>query len=136
MKNIFVILIFLFLTSCASLVKDADQKIVINTYPDNATITIRNSRGIVVKKTSSPDFFSLARSDGSYFGAESYTVEISKPNYQTKSLKIESKANNWYKFGNLAFGFILGWLVVDPITGNMYDLYPTNINEILVKRNK
>ena len=52
MRNIFVILMLLFLTSCASLVKDSDQKIVINTYPDNATITIRNSKGIIVKKTS------------------------------------------------------------------------------------
>ena len=131
MKKIYIFIFIFLLSSCATFLKDSYQDIVINTYPDKANIQIKNSQGLTIKNTTSPDVISLKRSDDSYFGSESYQVEIKKDGYTSKKFIIQSKVNNWYLFGNLFFGGLIGWFIVDPLTGRMYDLKPETINEIL-----
>jgi len=131
MKNIYIFISIFLLSSCATFIKDSHQDIVINTYPDKANIKIKNSQGLIIKNTISPDVISLKRSDDSYFGSESYQVEIDKDGYSSKKFIIQSKVNNWYLLGNLFFGGLIGWFIVDPLTGRMYDLKPETINEIL-----
>lgn len=136
MKKITIIFLMGFiLVSCSTIVKDSTQDIVINTYPDKANIKIKNSQGMIIKDTKTPDVITLKRSDGSYFGAEHYQVEISKDGYTSKKYTIESHVNNWYLFGNILFGGLIGWFIVDPATGRMYDLKPEVINETLIKEN-
>lgn len=133
MIKIFNLIVFLFLIGCASIIKDETQDVIVNTYPSNANVEVRNSKGRLIKNLISPGVVKLTRSDGSYLGGENYQIIITKPNYITKELFVVNKINNWYWFGNLFFGGFIGWLLVDPITGRMYDLKPSEINEILCK---
>ena len=134
MKQIFNLSLIIFMLSgCASFIKDSTQDIVINTYPDKANVIIKNSQGLVVKNITTPEVVTLKRSDGSYFGSETYQVEINKKGYVSKKYIIESNVNNWYIWGNIFFGGLEGWFIVDPMTGRMYDLRPSIINESLEK---
>lgn len=134
MKQIFNLSLIIFMLSgCASFIKDSTQDIVINTYPDKANVIIKNSQGLILKNITTPEVVTLKRSDGSYFGSETYQVEINKKGYVSKKYIIESNVNNWYIWGNIFFGGLVGWFIVDPMTGRMYDLRPSIINEALEK---
>ena len=46
---------------------------------------------------------------------------MNKEGYTTKIYAITSSLDGWY-FGNIIFGGVLGMLIVDPMTGAMYNL--------------
>lgn len=46
----------------------------------------------------------------------------SKDGYATGFTTIDYHVSNWYWFGNILFGGLIGWFIVDPITGDMYYL--------------
>lgn len=126
-KVLSTLVTLLFLSGCASIIGSTDQLINISSSPDNATITITDEKGERVFLGSTPSSVTLAKSDGSYFGGKTYTVDISMPGYQSRSVRIESRPNGWYIAGNLVFGGFIGWLIVDPLTGAMYNLTPSTI---------
>ncbi len=131
-KIIFYYLLLIVLSSCASIVSDSTQKIAINTYPDKAKISITNSNGIVVQQVTTPSVVILSKSDG-YFSGETYHITVEKDGFVSQTKLIESSANGWYMFGNLLFGGLIGWLIVDPMTGAMYKLEPNEFNVKLEK---
>ena len=55
-----------------------------------------------------------------YFSPEKYLIKASKDGYATQYTPIEWHISKWYWFGNIAFGGLIGWFIVDPITGKMY----------------
>ncbi len=122
------------LGGCASIVSKSNQTVTISTEPDNAEVVIKNAKGRTIHKGKTPTTITLSKSDGSYFGGETYSVYINKKGYSSKSLVIDSKVNNWYIFGNLGFGGLIGWFIVDPSTGAMYKLEPNDIYEELSKK--
>ncbi|OAT60926.1 hypothetical protein M993_00400 [Obesumbacterium proteus ATCC 12841] len=73
----------------------------------------------------------LAKSDGSYFGKKNYQITFSKADFQPVTLPIKASANGWYIGGNILFGGLIGWLVVDPFNGGMYSLSPKETNAML-----
>lgn len=73
----------------------------------------------------------LNKSDGSYWGKKGFTVKISKPGFQTQTIPIKASANGWYIAGNLIFGGLIGWFIVDPLNGAMYTLSPSQVNSQL-----
>ncbi|MCA0914812.1 hypothetical protein LCL99_11235 [Halomonas denitrificans] len=119
------------LSGCASIVGDRDQAITINSAPTHADITIVDEKGQQVFEGSTPTSVTLKKADGSYFGGKDYVVTISKDGFQSRSIEITSHANGWYVGGNLIFGGLIGWLIVDPLTGAMYSLTPDEINTYL-----
>ena len=127
------LLFVLCLIGCASIIKDSTQDVIINTYPSGANVEVKNSNGRVIHNFRSPGVVTLKRSDGSYFGEEKYQITLKKVGYMPKKVFIESEINDWYLFGNLFFGGLIGWILVDPTTGRMYDLKPEEINEVLIK---
>jgi len=34
----------------------------------------------------------------------------------------------WYVAGNFVFGGLIGWLIVDPLTGGMWTISPENVD--------
>lgn len=54
--------------------------------------------------------------------SKSYKVLVSKEGYKDIEFTIDSRANGIYLAGNLVFGGLIGWLVVDPLTGAMWTL--------------
>ena len=45
--------------------------------------------------------------------------------------QLKATANGWYIAGNFVFGGLIGWFIVDPLTGKMYNLSPKEINATL-----
>jgi len=119
------------MTGCATIVGDKEQAITINSSPNNANVVITDERNVEVHSGTTPATVTLRKSDGSYFGGKTYTVDLSKDGFESRTMTINSKANGWYIGGNILFGGLIGWLIVDPLNGAMYNLTPDTINASL-----
>ncbi len=62
----------------------------------------------------------LDRGNG-YIDGQTYKVEYSAPGFADLTQVLDTTMNGWY-VGNLVFGGLIGFLVVDPATGAMWDL--------------
>ncbi|MCI1778967.1 MAG: hypothetical protein LKI53_03315 [Bacteroidales bacterium] len=130
-KVLTVMLLGLVLDSCASIVSKSSWPLSINTNPSGAKIEITNQKGFVVFNGVTPSSVLLKSGDG-YFTRQSYKIKISMDGYADRILTVDSSLNAWY-IGNIVFGGIIGFLIVDPITGAMYKLDTEYINETLSK---
>lgn len=126
MKKIFLILtvgIFAgLLSSCATIVRDSSQIIPITASTDKVHIKITDKTGIPVFEGEAPAMVSLKPSKGGYFSPEQYTVTATKEGYAGQTVIIDWHVSGWYYIGNLGFGSLIGYLIVDPISGKMYYL--------------
>lgn len=57
----------------------------------------------------------------SYFHAKSYQIKYSLPGYADQIGIVKADIDGWY-FGNILFGGLIGFLIVDPITGKMWKI--------------
>ncbi len=81
-----------------------------------------------VWSSETPTTVSLKRGS-SYFQGASYRIEVEKKGYAKKQFQITSTLNaGWYIIGNLFIGGWIGWLIVDPITGAMWNLSPEKVS--------
>ena len=119
------------LGGCASIVGQKTQLIPITSTPSDATIVIVDEKGSQIFKGTTPSSVTLHKSDGSYWGKKSFTVEISKAGYEKQIIPIKASANGWYIGGNIIFGGLIGWFIVDPQNGAMYTLSPDKITSTL-----
>ena len=55
-------------------------------------------------------------------------MTFKKEGYVPYSAKIERGVDGWYILGNLFFGGLIGWLIVDPATGAMWTLRDLHVN--------
>lgn len=122
-------LIFLF-ASCATIVSKSRWPVTLQTTPSNAKVVITNRKNVEVFNGNTPVTVKL-KSGASYFRKESYTVMLSMDGYETNKVYIECKLNGWY-FGNLVFGGLIGFLIVDPASGSMYRLASQDVDAKLV----
>ncbi|WP_318372803.1 hypothetical protein [Enterobacter sp.] len=112
------------LTGCATIVGDSTQTVQINSNPQGAKFEIKDEKGMVITSGTTPQSVVLDKSDGSYFGGKDYQITFSKEGFAPSTLPIKHSANGWYIGGNLLFGGIIGYLLVDPFNGGMYTLKP------------
>jgi len=121
-------------SSCASIIKGGDQVMNIKTDPSQAQCIISNLRsGQEVAHVTTPSATILKKGDG-YFSKGTYKVSCEKEGYEKKDVSLEGSASGWYILGNLVFGGLIGWLIVDPITGAMWYLEPENVDLTLSKK--
>jgi len=130
MKRILLLTLVGFIfVSCASIIKGGDQQIPITSEPSGASLVIYDIRaGTEVARGTSPYTVTLKRGSG-YFKKGKYRVVLEKSGYKQKEVMIEGTANGWYIGGNIIFGGLIGWFIVDPITGAMWTLKPDTISE-------
>jgi uncharacterized protein YceK len=106
---------FVLLTSgCATIISGSRQTVRFSSTPENATILIDE---VEVGKT--PFETRLARK-------REYAVMIKLDGYLPYETKLTKTFNAWY-IGNIAIGGLIG-LIIDPITGAIYNLTPKEIN--------
>ena len=123
MKNIYKILFCLLLLSgCATVMRDDTQIVPIQSNVEGVNIEVINSQGAVVYTGKTPVSVDLKTAKDGYFNPESYLIKASKDGYSTQYTPVDSHVSNWYWFGNLVFGGLIGWFIVDPLTGDMYYL--------------
>lgn len=129
--SVFLILASSLLGGCATIAGDKTQLLPIVSVPDEASVLVTDERGVNVFKGNTPTSVVLQKSDGSYWGKKSYTVKISKPGYATQMIPVTAHANGWYIGGNIIFGGLIGWFIVDPLNGAMYTLSPEKISAVM-----
>lgn len=123
-----------FLTGCATVVGDSEYAVSVTSKPANANFEITNSENEVIAGGITPDVVLLPSSDG-YFSGAKYFIAFTKDNYDLSTVTLNSNLNGWY-FGNLLFGIggvVIGGLIIDPITGAMWEL-PTHISGSLIAK--
>lgn len=117
-------------SGCATIMSKTTYPVRIMSMPDQAEVSIFNLSGRVVFTGQTPVTAILASSFG-YFQKAVYRITISKEGYDPQSFTISASLNEWY-LGNLAFGGLIGFLIVDPLTGAMYKLDTTLLEVELV----
>ncbi|NMF88265.1 hypothetical protein [Aromatoleum petrolei] len=116
------------LAGCATIMGSDTHVMPISSTPSDASIRITDEKGLEIFKGNTPSTITLKKADGSYFGKKSYTVTIAKAGFETQTIPVTGSPSGWYIGGNLLFGGLIGWLIVDPLNGKMYNLSPENIN--------
>jgi len=119
------------LTGCATIMGTDTHNMPISSTPSDAMVLITDEKGVEIFKGNTPTTVNLKKSDGSYFGKKSYNVVVSKSGYSSQTIPVTGSPNGWYVAGNLLFGGLIGYLIVDPLTGKMYNLSPENISATL-----
>jgi hypothetical protein len=104
----------LLFSSCATIISGSKQNVSFASEPSSASVFIDE---VEVGKT--PFELKLERNN-------EHDVTIKLDGYQTYQTRLTKKFNAWY-IGNILIGGIIG-LIVDPITGAIYNLSPKEIN--------
>jgi len=121
-KCVFPILLILIILAagCASIVSKSIYPVSIYSHPDSANITIEDEKGKIMYRGKTPTTISLSAGEA-YFHGKKYTVNFSKEGYGEQNATIQSGLDGWY-IGNILFGGLIGFLIVDPLTGAMFKL--------------
>lgn len=121
--------VLVMLVGCASIVGKSAYPVNINSKPDGADITIVDETGKTIHSGKTPTTVTLNTKAG-YFKGKNYTVTFVKEGYAKHSAEIKRGVSGWYLAGNLLFGGLIGWFIVDPATGAMWTL-PAEVNATL-----
>lgn len=120
MLRCIILLSILLGTGCATVVNNSETSVSLQSVPSQAEFIINNQDGHTIATGVTPSIISLDASHG-YFTSENYKISFSKPGYQSKIISLNSSLSGWY-WGNLVFGSWVGFLVIDPLTGDMWKL--------------
>jgi hypothetical protein len=114
---------------CASIVHSGNRSININSKPVGAKATVTKPDGTVVSVQNTPCAFSLDPKRG-YFKGQSYNLKLELAGYKTAQVELRPELSGWY-FGNIVFGGLIGMVIVDPLTGSMWNIAPDKIDRDL-----
>lgn len=115
-----VVILVLALSGCSSIVSKSDYAVEILSNPESANFFVTDNNGRNVYSGVTPKTITLKSSSG-YFSGASYKIKFSKEGYLDQVFMLNRSIDGWY-FGNILFGGLIGMLVVDPLTGAMYNL--------------
>jgi hypothetical protein len=111
------------LISCATLLSESVYPVTITSDPSDAKITVTDSNKNIVFQGKTPAEVNLKAGNG-FFKKASYTIRFEKKGYKDSVYTLTSTLDGWY-FGNLLSGnIVIGMLIIDPITGAMWQLDP------------
>jgi hypothetical protein len=117
------------LSGCATIVHGGPRTISVASTPPGAAVSIYDRSNSLVSKQTTP-FVATLPIKFRYFKAQNYRLVFDMPGYQPAESKLDSTLSGWY-FGNILIGGLIGLLIVDPLTGAMYDLEPEKIEQSL-----
>jgi hypothetical protein len=113
-------------TGCATILGGGERETVqLPALPTGQTVEVRNKEGLAIFDGPTPAPLTLKRGAG-FFQAEKYTFTIKQNGSPIRMMEVKADLNGWY-FGNIILGGLIGMLIVDPLTGAMWDL-PDVIN--------
>jgi hypothetical protein len=117
MKKLILAAAILASTGCASIVSDSSYPVTLS--GDGVGYKIKKESGLVMASGTTPNTVSLKAGDG-YFSGATYTIAFKSPCRQ-QNVILDSQMDGWY-LGNLLFGGLIGFLIIDPATGAMFKL--------------
>ena len=115
------------LAGCGSIIKGSTHDIAFTSTPTQANISIVDEDGSQVFNGKTPATVTLNKKRG-YFSGKTYYVTVDKPGYQPFKTTLNTKVSAWYAAGNLVFGGLIGWLIIDPLTGGMWTISPEEVD--------
>ncbi len=116
---------------CASIIgKSSPEPLNVRSTPDQARVVITDEGGVKIFEGKTPTILSLEKKRG-FFSGKKYNVTLSKDGFKDKNVVVDTQVGGWYIGGNLLFGGLIGWLIVDPATGAMWTLNTNEINATL-----
>ncbi len=65
-----------------------------------------------------------------YFKSQTYRLDFELAGHSAASALLDSKISGWY-WANLLFGGLVGMLIVDPLTGAMFNFEPEKVEQTL-----
>jgi hypothetical protein len=120
----------LLLTGCASILDGGPKIVQISSNPPGAKVSIYDKTGKEIDSQNTPASVALKRVHG-YLNPEDYKLVFENPGYYPYELHVKSTLDGWY-LGNVLFGGLIGIVIVDPATGDMFTLSPREVNCNLV----
>ena len=121
MKRLLLTAAILSASGCASIVSDHTYPVAIS-GADHTPYKIKNEYGVPIASGYTPNMVTLDAHDGFFSGAD-YVAEVTSE-CGTSTTPINSSMDGWY-IGNLLFGGIIGFLIIDPATGAMWKMPKT-----------
>jgi hypothetical protein len=112
------------ITGCASIVSKSQWPVTVQSNPTGAKCVVSKANGVMMHTGETPMTLTLSSSQG-FFSAADYKVSCQKEGFSPAESKIEGTISGWYLGGNLLFGGLIGYLIVDPATGAMWKLEET-----------
>lgn len=106
---------------CATIMRDNTEPVTLNASPTNVDIKIVDKNGLTVFEGQTPTTINLKTSTGGYFNPQHYTIYARKDGYADYQTRIDYHISGWY-WANIIFGGLIGMLIIDPISGDMYYL--------------
>ena len=132
-KNLLLCICVAVFTGCASIVSKSQYLVTIDSKPSGATFTVKNKLGRKIQRGITPATITLTSSAG-FFNPARYSLQFEKEGYFSTSSSLSSGIDGWY-IGNVIFGGIIGFLLVDPATGAMWRLGDTTYVELSLNPN-
>jgi hypothetical protein len=117
------------LAGCATIVHGGPRPISVGSSPSGAKVSIYDRSNALVQTNTTP-FVAQLNTKYGYFKGQTYRLVFELPEHANAEVKLNSSLSGWY-FGNLIFGGLIGMLIVDPLTGAMYNLTPEKIEQPL-----
>ncbi len=115
---------------CASIFNGGNRSISVSSQPAGAKVSVTKvGLDQVVQTGMTPLTVSLDPRRG-YFMGQGYTVKFELAGYKTTEITLRPELSGWY-FGNILIGGVIGMVVVDPLTGSMWNLTPDKIEQVL-----
>jgi hypothetical protein len=116
-------------SGCATIVHSGPRVIPISSSPPGAKVSIYDRSNELVMTNTTPFVANLYPKYG-YFKGQSYRLVFEMPGHAPAEVRLESSVSGWY-FANLLFGGLIGMIIVDPLTGAMFNLTPDKIEQTL-----
>lgn len=116
--NVMLVVGVVMCSGCASIVSKSQYPVNVSSSPTGAKLIVSNKQGIDILEGNTPTIVTLEMKDG-YFSGQKYTFELEKEGYFPQTVVVDTKIDGWY-IGNLCFGGVIGFLIVDPLTGAMW----------------
>ena len=125
--------IILIMSSCATIFSSSKYKLSVGSNPSDAKFKVTNREGKKVYEGKTPKEIEL-KANSSFFIKQSYKINF--PDHK-KSFNVECEIDPWY-WVNLVLGSggILGFFIIDPLTGAMYKLKTNSIEANLPNINR
>jgi hypothetical protein len=117
------------LSGCASIVHGGPRAISVASSPSGAKVSIYDRSNTLVQTNTTP-FVARLNTKYGYFKGQTYRLVFELPGHANAEVNLGSSVSGWY-FGNIVFGGLIGMLIVDPLTGAMYNLTPEKIEQHL-----
>ena len=129
-SSLILVAVLLLESGCASIVHGGSREVIIRSEPPGANVLVlKQGTSEAVASGTTPITVSLDPKRG-YFKGQSYVIKFDFPGYRSAEVLVQSTLSGWY-FGNIIFGGLIGMLIVDPLTGSMWNLAPEEVDQSL-----